>query len=101
MTRLPTKRMATACWDFIVAKSTRPKPAPMLVFRSLQGTNREKSSTAYQQVILKEIPANIPDAQCTCAASINRDWNRRFYLLTGSMPSREPGARTHFRTPAP
>jgi hypothetical protein len=50
MTRLPTKRMATACWGFIVAKSTSLKPAPMLVFRSLQGTNRPNPSTGYQQV---------------------------------------------------
>jgi hypothetical protein len=51
MTRLPTKRMATACWDFIVAKSTLPRPAPVLVFRSLQGTNRPNPSTTYQQNI--------------------------------------------------
>ncbi|MCW5656436.1 MAG: hypothetical protein KIT60_01925 [Burkholderiaceae bacterium] len=48
-TRLPTKRMATACWAFIVAKSTSRKSAPMLVFRSLQGANSKQDSTAYQQ----------------------------------------------------
>jgi hypothetical protein len=48
-TRLPTKRMATACWAFIVAKSTLRKSAPVLVFRSLQGANRSRYSTAYQQ----------------------------------------------------
>jgi hypothetical protein len=41
LTRLPTKRMATACWDFIVAKSTPPEPAPMLDFSSLQGANMD------------------------------------------------------------
>jgi hypothetical protein len=40
LTRLPTKRMATACWAFIVAKSTLPEPAPMLVFLSLSYSNR-------------------------------------------------------------
>ena len=39
LTRLPTKRMATACWDFIVAKSTPLKTAPLLDFASLQVTN--------------------------------------------------------------
>src|SRR5687767_1278661 len=52
-TRLPTKRMATACWAFIVAKSTLRKSAPMLVFRSLQGANRTQSSTGYQQACHK------------------------------------------------
>jgi hypothetical protein len=33
------RRLATACWDFIVAKSTPPQPAPMLVFRPLRGPN--------------------------------------------------------------
>jgi hypothetical protein len=41
MTRLPTKRMATACWAFIVAKRTPRKGAPVLDFGSLQGTNRQ------------------------------------------------------------
>jgi hypothetical protein len=50
-TRLPTKRMATACWAFIVAKATSAKAAPMLVFSSLQGTNKEN----YQQVIHKAV----------------------------------------------
>jgi hypothetical protein len=41
MTRLPTKRMATACWDFIVFKRGRPQTAPLLDFASLQTANRE------------------------------------------------------------
>ena len=41
MTRLPTKRMATACWAFIVAKSTPPQAAPMLDFSPLQAANRK------------------------------------------------------------
>jgi hypothetical protein len=41
--------MATACWAFIVAKSTLPEAAYFLVFRSLQGTNMRNSYTAYQQ----------------------------------------------------
>jgi hypothetical protein len=49
VTRLPTKRMATACWAFIVAKSTPPKTAPMLDFSSLQGTNKQ----IHQQLIHK------------------------------------------------
>lgn len=39
MTRLPTKRMATACWTFIVAKSARLETAPTLDFLSLQAAN--------------------------------------------------------------
>jgi hypothetical protein len=41
MTRLPTKRMATACWAFIVAKSTLRKTAPLLDFLSLRVPNIE------------------------------------------------------------
>jgi hypothetical protein len=41
VTRLPTKRMATACWAFIVAKSTLRETAPMLHFCPLQSTNIE------------------------------------------------------------
>jgi hypothetical protein len=33
--------MATACWAFIVAKSTSPKTAPLLDFGSLHATNIE------------------------------------------------------------
>jgi hypothetical protein len=32
MTRLPTKRMATACWAFIVVKRTPLETAPLLDF---------------------------------------------------------------------
>jgi hypothetical protein len=39
LTRLPTKRMATACWAFIVAKSTLLKTAPVLDFVSLHRAN--------------------------------------------------------------
>ena len=39
LTRLPTERLATACWDFIVVKSTGREPAPVLVFGPLQGAN--------------------------------------------------------------
>jgi hypothetical protein len=39
VTRLPTKRMATACWDFIVAKSTLPETAPLLDFFPLRAPN--------------------------------------------------------------
>jgi hypothetical protein len=49
VTRLPTKRMATACWAFIVAKSTRRETAPLLDFSSLQRANSEN----YQQVVHK------------------------------------------------
>jgi hypothetical protein len=49
-TRLPTKRLATACWAFIVAKSAGLEAAPLLVFRPLQAANRELISTGYQQL---------------------------------------------------
>ena len=39
MTRLPTKRMATACWVFIVVKTPRPQVAPRLDFSTLQRAN--------------------------------------------------------------
>ena len=47
MTRLPTKCLATACWDFIVVKTIALQPAPLLDFSSLQAANRR----SYQQVI--------------------------------------------------
>jgi hypothetical protein len=42
VTRLPTKRMATACWAFIVAKSTLLETAPVLHFPSLPVANRKR-----------------------------------------------------------
>jgi len=39
VTRLPTKRMATACWAFIVAKSTPLETAPLLDFSPLRAAN--------------------------------------------------------------
>jgi hypothetical protein len=39
VTRLPTKRMATACWAFIVAKRTLLEAAPMLDFFALRSAN--------------------------------------------------------------
>ncbi|MDE2627638.1 MAG: hypothetical protein KGL99_10850 [Burkholderiales bacterium] len=51
MTRLPTKRLATACWDFIVVKRARPQTAPLLDFLSLQHANKE----IYAQVIHKSL----------------------------------------------
>jgi hypothetical protein len=41
--------MATACWAFIVAKSTRREAAPILDFSSLQRANRK----IHQQLIHK------------------------------------------------
>jgi hypothetical protein len=41
LTRLPTERLATACWDFIVVKSTAREAAPVLVFGPLRGANME------------------------------------------------------------
>jgi hypothetical protein len=40
-TRLPTKRMATACWAFIVATRTSRKTAPLLDFSPLRAANRK------------------------------------------------------------
>jgi hypothetical protein len=49
MTRLPTERLATACWAFIVAKSIPLEAAPMLDFKPLQAANRK----SHQQLIHK------------------------------------------------
>jgi hypothetical protein len=49
LTRLPTDRLATACWEAIVAKTNRPKMAPMLVSGPLRGANNEN----HPQVINK------------------------------------------------
>jgi hypothetical protein len=45
LTRLPTERLATACWAFIVVKRTGLEAAPVLVFGPLRGTNMK----SYQQ----------------------------------------------------
>ena len=47
MTRLPTERLATACWAFIVVKTIGLKAAPVLVFGPLRSANMN----VYQQVI--------------------------------------------------
>jgi hypothetical protein len=49
VTRLPTKRMATACWAFIVAKSTALETASLLDFSSLPPSNKKN----YQHLIHK------------------------------------------------
>jgi hypothetical protein len=51
VTRLPTKRMATACWAFIVAKRASLQAAPLLDFGALRVTNR----TISQQLIHKAL----------------------------------------------
>jgi hypothetical protein len=51
LTRLPTKRMATACWDFIVAKSTPLETAPLLDFAPLRVPNMK----IYSQLIHKHL----------------------------------------------
>jgi hypothetical protein len=47
LTRLPTKCLATACWDFIVARTPGLRAAPLLDFTSLHAANME----CYQHVI--------------------------------------------------
>jgi len=61
VTCLPTERLATACWDFIVAKRTPSEAAPVLVFRPLQPSNSQN----YQQLInmLINVPAAKPGRQ--------------------------------------
>ena len=49
MTRVRTKRMATACWDFIVVTRTLRKTAPLLDFSPLHDSNKEN----YTQLIHK------------------------------------------------
>jgi hypothetical protein len=94
MTRLPTKRMATACWAFIVAKSTPRKAAPILDFRSLQGPNSQKSSTGYQQActrLLKRAPMSTPDGP-------RRQWTAvrdEFHQRIDPIKIAESEARTH------
>jgi hypothetical protein len=39
VTRLPTKRMATACWAFILAKSAPLETAPILGLAPLRRSN--------------------------------------------------------------
>ncbi|MEO5695522.1 MAG: hypothetical protein ABIQ60_00145 [Burkholderiaceae bacterium] len=51
MTRLPTKRLATACWEFIVVKTDGLQTALWLDFSSLQHANRK----SYEQVINKQL----------------------------------------------
>ena len=41
VTRLPTERLATACWAFIVVKRTGLEAAPVLVFGPLHSANME------------------------------------------------------------
>src|SRR3954451_21851617 len=48
-TRLPTKRMATACWAFIVVKRPAGETASLLGFGDVARPQHEKSSTSYAQ----------------------------------------------------
>ena len=47
MTRLPTERLATACWAFILTKRVGREPAPVLDFRPLRRTDKVFLSTGY------------------------------------------------------
>ena len=47
MTRLPTERLATACWAFILTKRVGREPAPVLDFRPLRVPDKMFLSTAY------------------------------------------------------
>ena len=47
LTRLPTKCLATACWAFIVAKTTRLETACLLDLRALHAANIK----SYQQLV--------------------------------------------------
>jgi hypothetical protein len=47
MTRLPTERLATACWAFILTKRIGREPAPVLDFRPLRVPDKMFLSTAY------------------------------------------------------
>jgi hypothetical protein len=51
VTRLPTERLATACWATIVAKSIRLEPAPMLDFRPLQAANTKIHSQVIHRFV--------------------------------------------------
>src|SRR3954467_4695768 len=48
-TRLPTKRMATACWAFIVAKRPSVETASLLGFCDVARLQHGNSSTSYAQ----------------------------------------------------
>jgi hypothetical protein len=41
LTRLPTERLATACWAFIVVKRIGREAAPVLVFEPLPAANKK------------------------------------------------------------
>jgi hypothetical protein len=51
VTRLPTERLATACWDPIVAISIVREPAPLLQFQPLQQSDIQ----SYPQVINRPV----------------------------------------------
>jgi hypothetical protein len=52
VTRLPTERLATACWAFIVAKSTAWEAAPMLDFEPLQGANMKNHPQVIHMLVV-------------------------------------------------
>jgi hypothetical protein len=51
LTRLPTKRLATACWDFIVVKTAGLQTAPLLDFSSLQAANTKIHTQVIHKVL--------------------------------------------------
>ena len=80
MTRLPTERLATACWDFIVAKRTPPEPAPVLVFGPLRTSNRE----SYQQLVnsLLQPVEGCRDRQiCAIQSTVKAERSRKILAL--------------------
>jgi hypothetical protein len=53
LTRLPTERLATACWAFIVVKRTGLEAAPVLVFRPLQAANMKSCQQDIHKLALR------------------------------------------------
>jgi hypothetical protein len=85
VTRLPTERLATACWAFIVVKRTGLEPAPMLVFRPLLLANMEK----YQQDInrmLRHASASLKCCQAEPGQPVNASRTGQILAPGGRNP---------------
>jgi hypothetical protein len=52
LTCLPTERLATACWAFIVVKRTGLEAAPVLVSRPLQAANMKSCQQDIHRLVL-------------------------------------------------
>lgn len=75
--------MATACWAFIVAKSTPVETASLLGFCGVARFQRENSSTSYAQAVVHRLWTSWRPAEVTRNTAPTQRFRPRLYRFGG------------------